>query len=57
MVPGTGYGVPAGSNNLNTGVRNFGELWWVRFAIRTADSAGNGISNYGAAGQAQTIRC
>jgi hypothetical protein len=55
MVPGTGYGVPAGLNNLNTGVRNFGELWWVRFAIRTADSAGNGITNYGATGQAQTI--
>jgi prepilin-type N-terminal cleavage/methylation domain-containing protein len=59
MVPGTGYGVPTPAvnptTNLNTGVRNFGDLWWVRFAIRTADSAGNGITNYGATGVAQTI--
>ena len=45
----------ADPNNPNTGVRNFGELWWVRFAIRTADSAGNGIAHYGVAGKPQTI--
>lgn len=54
MIPGTGYGVRTATTNLNTGVRNFGQLWWVRFAIRTADSAGNGISNY-ATGNTQTI--
>jgi prepilin-type N-terminal cleavage/methylation domain-containing protein len=60
MIPdAAGYGIPTPAvnptTNLNTGVRNFGELWWVRFAIRTADSAGNGISNYGLAGKVQTI--
>ncbi len=45
----------ADPNSPNTGVRNFGELWWVRFAIRTADSAGNGIAHYGEAGKIQTI--
>jgi prepilin-type N-terminal cleavage/methylation domain-containing protein len=60
MIPGTArYKVPTPAvtptNDLNTGVRNFGELWWVRFAIRTADAAGNGIANYGLAGITQTI--
>ena len=25
--------------SANTGIRNFGELWWVRFAVRSADPA------------------
>jgi type II secretory pathway pseudopilin PulG len=54
MIPAPGYLAATATTNLNTGVRNFGELWWVRFAIRTADSAGQGISNY-ATGDKQTI--
>ena len=38
MIPGSGYhpylvGPPV--QYANTGIRNFGEFWWVRFAIRT----------------------
>jgi type II secretory pathway pseudopilin PulG len=48
MIPGTtGYGAFAPDQNLNTGVRNFGEFWWVRFAIRTKDANGNYLSNPG----------
>ena len=53
MIPGTGYGAyVAGppAQFANTGVRNFGEFWWVRFAIRTTDSNGNYLSNRGVAG-------
>jgi type II secretory pathway pseudopilin PulG len=41
MIPAPGYGVPSGGPpptvNPNTGIRNFGELWWVQFAIRNPD--------------------
>jgi prepilin-type N-terminal cleavage/methylation domain-containing protein len=32
MIPTGGY-----ATGVNTGIRNFGELWWVRFAVRSAD--------------------
>lgn len=55
MIPdAAGYQTPT-ATIVNTGVRNFGELWWVRFAIRTADSSGNALSNYGTAGLTQTV--
>ena len=45
MVPG-GY-VASGSN---TGIRNFGEFWWVRFAIRTKDANGVALTTLGIPG-------
>lgn len=58
MITGTGYGVyVAGSppQNPNTGVRNFGQFWWVRFAVRTTDANGNYLSNKGIPCQTHTI--
>jgi type II secretory pathway pseudopilin PulG len=37
MIPGTGYGAFLPDQNMNTGVRNFGEFWWVRFAVMIID--------------------
>lgn len=31
----------------NAGIRNLGEFWWVRFAVRTTDQNGNYLSNQG----------
>jgi hypothetical protein len=57
MIPGVpntdGYLPPPG--NGSTGVRNFGEFWWVRFAIRTTDGNGNNLSSRGIAGQTQDV--
>jgi type II secretory pathway pseudopilin PulG len=44
MIPGNGYlaYVPGSvPQNPNTGVRNFGQFWWVRFAVRTKDQYDN----------------
>ena len=58
MIPGGGYGMYVGGatpQNTNTGVRNFGEFWWVRFAVRTTDANGVYLSNRGIAGQTHDI--
>ena len=39
----------------NTGVRNFGEFWWVRFAIRTTAPDGTPLTNLGIAGQTHDV--
>ena len=46
--PGPGYlsyslGPPVTGGN--TGIRNFGEFWWVRFAVRTAAADGTPLAN------------
>ncbi|MGB8295213.1 MAG: PilW family protein [Polyangia bacterium] len=49
MIPGspaTGY-VAA---TAGTGIRNFGEFWWVRFAIRTTDANGVALTTLGIPG-------
>jgi hypothetical protein len=45
LIPG-GY-VASGTN---TGVRNFGEFWWVRFAIRTKAQDGTALTTLGIPG-------
>jgi hypothetical protein len=46
MIPPTGY--PSGGGTTGTaGIRNFGEFWWVQFAVRTTDKNGNYLSNQG----------
>jgi len=51
MIPGSyGYGAYTPDTNLNTGVRNFGEFWWVRFAIRTKDANGVALTTLGIPG-------
>ncbi len=54
LIPlGATYGVPDPlppsevTTNANTGVRNFGDFWWVQFAIRTTDSKGIPLNNTG----------
>jgi hypothetical protein len=39
MIPGVGGYQTVAGGGTSTGVRNFGELWWVRFAIRTEGTA------------------
>lgn len=39
MIPGFGGYQPVAGGGTSTGVRNFGQLWWVRFAIRTQGTA------------------
>jgi len=46
LVPGTGY--PATTSTA--GIRNFGDFWWVRFAIRTTNQAGAAITALGVPG-------
>jgi hypothetical protein len=58
MIRGNGYlpyaaGPPV--QNANTGIRNFGEFWWVRFAIRTTDQDGTALTNLGIAGQTHDV--
>jgi prepilin-type N-terminal cleavage/methylation domain-containing protein len=46
MIPGSyGYGAYTPDTNLNTGVRNFGEFWWVRFSVVIANSATDKYAN------------
>ena len=45
MIPGTGYGPYPPDSNVNTGVRNFGEFWWVRFAIVMAKKSTDKYAN------------
>ena len=58
MIPGSGYhrylaGPPV--QYANTGIRNFGEFWWVRFAIRTLAPDGTPLTNLGIAGQTHDV--
>jgi type II secretory pathway pseudopilin PulG len=58
MIPGSGYhrylaGPPV--QYANTGIRNFGEFWWVRFAIRTLAEDGTPLTNLGIAGQTHDV--
>jgi Tfp pilus assembly protein PilW len=46
MIPGGGYDI----SKAGTGVRNFGEFWWVRFAIRTKDANGVALTTLGIPG-------
>jgi hypothetical protein len=39
MIPGVGGYQTVAGGGTSTGVRNFGQLWWVRFAIRTEGTA------------------
>ena len=59
MIPATStYGVFAPGSpptNPNTGIRNFGEFWWVRFAVRTTDQNGNYLSAAGIANAIHAI--
>jgi hypothetical protein len=45
LVPGT-----YAANSASDGVRNFGEFWWVRFAIRTKDANGVALTTLGIPG-------
>lgn len=54
MIPAGGtYGIPSPlppatvTTNASTGVRNFGDFWWVQFAIRTTDANGVALNNTG----------
>jgi len=44
MVPGVG-GYQAPPTGSSTGVRNFGEFWWVQFAIRMTDKNGTRLAS------------
>jgi prepilin-type N-terminal cleavage/methylation domain-containing protein len=54
MIPGTGYTTPA-LGATATGVRNFGQFWWVRFAVRTTNANGVYLSNRGIPGVTHDI--
>lgn len=45
LVPGT-----YAANSASDGIRNFGEFWWVRFAIRTKDANGVALTTLGIPG-------
>jgi type II secretory pathway pseudopilin PulG len=61
MIPGAGvyhqYVVGPPAQYANTGIRNFGEFWWVRFAIRTTASDGSPLTAaaIGIAGQTHDV--
>ena len=55
MIPGASGYLPIASGGTSTGVRNFGDFWWVRFAIRTTDKDGKHLSNKGVAGKTHDV--